>query len=165
MSTNKYKPHIFVLPEDDANRQIANGFVLDPNLNSRAIQILLPVGGWNKVVDEFRHVHASEMHIYSDRMMVLLVDFDNDQQKRLTDIKKEIPPTLVDRVFILGVLSEPEKLRIEINMTLEGIGKALSKDCADKTQIVWSHDLLRHNETELLRMISSVKPFLFNCSA
>ena len=61
MSVNKYKSHIFVLPEDDANSQIANGFVLDPNLNARAIQILLPAGGWTKVVDEFRDVHVREM--------------------------------------------------------------------------------------------------------
>jgi hypothetical protein len=26
---NRYLPHVLVLPEDDANRQIANGFVLD----------------------------------------------------------------------------------------------------------------------------------------
>jgi hypothetical protein len=29
MSVNKYHPHVLVLPEDDANRQLANGFLLD----------------------------------------------------------------------------------------------------------------------------------------
>ena len=29
MSVNKYQPHVLVLPEDDANRQLANGFLLD----------------------------------------------------------------------------------------------------------------------------------------
>lgn len=47
MSINKYKAHLLVLPEDDANRQMANGFILDPNLNERVIQVLPPVGGWN----------------------------------------------------------------------------------------------------------------------
>jgi len=28
MSINKYEPHLLVLPEDDANRKIANGFIL-----------------------------------------------------------------------------------------------------------------------------------------
>ena len=28
MSVNKYRPHIFVLPEDDTNLQLANGFHL-----------------------------------------------------------------------------------------------------------------------------------------
>lgn len=31
---NKYRPHVLVLPEDDANRQIANGFLLAPALRS-----------------------------------------------------------------------------------------------------------------------------------
>ena len=40
MSVNKYLPHVLVLPEDDANRQLANGFLLDPNLLDRRIQLL-----------------------------------------------------------------------------------------------------------------------------
>lgn len=28
MSTNKFQPHVLIFPEDDANRQIANGFLL-----------------------------------------------------------------------------------------------------------------------------------------
>lgn len=49
MSINAYKPHLLVLPEDDANRQIADGFVLDSNCNYRAIQVLRVAGGWLKV--------------------------------------------------------------------------------------------------------------------
>ncbi len=30
---NRALPHVWVLPEDDANRQIANGFVDHPNVN------------------------------------------------------------------------------------------------------------------------------------
>lgn len=58
MRLNKYRPHLLVLPEDDANRQIANGFILHPNVNSRAIQVLPPSGGWRKVLEDFRNVHA-----------------------------------------------------------------------------------------------------------
>lgn len=43
-----------MLPEDDANRQIANGFLLNPNLNIRAIRILTPSGGWLKAIDSFK---------------------------------------------------------------------------------------------------------------
>jgi len=39
MSVNVYKPHVLVLPEDDADRQIATGFLLDPSLKPRNIQI------------------------------------------------------------------------------------------------------------------------------
>ena len=37
---NRYKPHVLVVPEDDANRQLANGFLQNPALNLRAIQVL-----------------------------------------------------------------------------------------------------------------------------
>lgn len=50
MSINKYDQHIFVLPEDDANRQIANGFIQDLNLNQRAIQVRPIANGWKKAV-------------------------------------------------------------------------------------------------------------------
>ncbi len=76
MSINKYKSHIFVLPEDDANRQIANGFLLTLNLNTRAIQIQPSVGGWKKVVEKFKSDHISGMLKYPKRMNVLLIDFD-----------------------------------------------------------------------------------------
>ena len=45
MSVNKYRPHVYVLSEDDANRQIANGFLLHPDLLARNIQALPEVGG------------------------------------------------------------------------------------------------------------------------
>jgi hypothetical protein len=35
------------------------------------------------------------------------------------------------------------------------------QDCAKKTNELWGHDLLQHNQAELKRMRSSVKPFLF----
>ena len=43
MSVNKFRQHVFVLPEDDANRQLANGFLLD--LSVRQVQILPEAGG------------------------------------------------------------------------------------------------------------------------
>jgi len=162
VSTNNYKPHIHVLPEDDANRQIANGFLLNPDINGRVIQILPPVGGWSKVIEEFKSVHALEMRKYSERRIVLMIDFDN-QADRLNCVKSEIPKELSDRVFILGVLSDPEKLNANLNRKgLENIGTFLSKDCSDNTRKTWGHNLLKHNQTELDRMVSSVKPFLFH---
>jgi hypothetical protein len=48
MSVNKYEDHVLVLPEDDANRQIANGFILNSNVKERAIQVLPIADGWDK---------------------------------------------------------------------------------------------------------------------
>ena len=44
MSVNRHKPHLLVLPEDDANRQLARGFELE--LSTRQFQVLQPAGGW-----------------------------------------------------------------------------------------------------------------------
>lgn len=161
MNINKYRPYILILPEDDANRQLANGFLLDPNLNNRAIQVLPPAGGWTKVVEQFMHAYAATMTRLSDRQVVLLIDFDHDPN-RLSSIQSQIPNNLKQRVFIIGVESDPESLRRNLKMDFEKTGEALAKDCSDNTNILWGHDLLKHNRTELNRMISSVKPYLFN---
>lgn len=168
MRVNKYQPHLLVLPEDDANRQIANGFILNPNINEPAIQVMPIANGWGKVVDDFKENHISEMRKLSQRMIVLLIDFDRNGE-RLSYVSSQIPEDLKDRVFVLGVLSEPEDLkRIKKKFEsigtgkLEQIGETLAKDCSDNTNELWGHDLLKHNKTELERMILSVKPFLFN---
>jgi len=158
--TNKYQPHIHVLAEDDANRQMANGFLLGPNLNNRAVKVLPLPGGWKKTVEEFTKEYAPEMQQLRHRMMVLLIDFD-DNENRLSYVESHIPDDLKARVFVLGVLSEPENLRTDIKKTFEEIGEALAKDCSDNTNELWGHTLLKHNKGELDRMASSVKPFLF----
>ncbi len=161
MSLNKYQPHLLVLPEDDANRQIARGFILNPNLNTRLIQILPPVGGWGRVVETFLTVSAPSMRQFPKRMVVLLMDFD-DRERRRSDVERQIPADLKERVFILGVQSEPEKLKMTTEKTFEKIGEALAADCADSNCRLWEHDLLKHNKAELDRMVLSVRPFLFN---
>jgi hypothetical protein len=110
MSVNKYQPHVLVLPEDDANRQLANGFLLDQYLSTRKIQVLEEVGGWIQVLERFLSDYVTGMELYRSRFMVLLIDFDG-RKERLQEAKVRIPEHLTDRVFILGALSEPEALR------------------------------------------------------
>lgn len=162
MRVNKYQDHVLVLPEDDANRQIANGFILNSNVNEPAIQVLPIADGWGKVVDNFKDNHVSEMRKFPKRMIVLLIDFDENYEDRFSYVKERIPDDLENRVFVLGVLSEPEKLRSDIRKNFENIGETLAHDCSNNTNELWGHDLLKHNKTELDRMILSVKPFLFN---
>jgi hypothetical protein len=160
MSINKYKPHIFILPEDDANRQIANGFLLNPRLDRRAIEVLPIVGGWLKVLSNFETDHISSMREYPNRRMILLIDMDQKNDRRYESLDK-IPSDLKDRVFILGVSSEPEKLKVDTRKSYETIGKILSEDCVNNTRDLWSHSLLEHNRDELERIISSIESFLF----
>lgn len=88
MSINKYKPHLLILPEDDANRQIANGFIQNINVNQLTIQVLPFADGWLKTVDKFVDDYASEMQKYPKRMMVLLIDLDK-RKSRLTDVQEQ----------------------------------------------------------------------------
>ena len=162
MSANKHKPHVLVLPEDDANRQIANGFFL--RIAGRAWQVLPPAGGWARVIEEFERDHVFTMRQYPDRNIVLVMDFDHQVTERLERVKAVTPPELHDRVFVLGVLSEPEELKAKLKMTFEAIGESLFQDCADDTRRLWSHELLKHSATEIDRLVSSVRPFLFSRS-
>ena len=160
MSINKNKPHLFILPEDDANRQIANGFIQDLNVNARAIQILPIANGWKKVVAKFMNDHVRKMRQYPQSMMVLLLDFD-ECEDRLIYVESHIPEDIKNRVFVLGVQSNPESLKRDIQKSFEAIGESLATDCAENKNELWGHPLLIHNKTELERMIVSVKPFLF----
>ncbi len=91
------------------------------------------------------------------------MDFD-EQVERLSSAREEIPGDLSNRVFILGVLSNPERLKTALGKSFEDIGKALAQDCARDTRYIWEHDLLAHNSAELDHMDSphpSIRELLF----
>jgi hypothetical protein len=127
MSADKHQPHVLVLPEDDANRQLANGFLLDQSVSIRRIHVLPVAGGWRKVLNSFESEHVREMDRYSKRFMVLLIDFDGHED-RLAYAKSVVPVRLIDRVVVLGVLTEPEDLKKAGFGSYETIGMALAKD-------------------------------------
>jgi hypothetical protein len=160
MSVNNYRPHVLVLPEDRANADIANGFLLNPSLDERSIQVLPYARGWLTVIEKFKGI-APTMRQYLDRRVVLLIDFDGDAD-RLNYVMGEIPDDLRNRVFVLGVLSEPEKLKSSLGKNFEGIGETLAMNCSDNIDELWLHELLKHNQSEVARLTSYVKPFLFS---
>jgi len=160
MSVNKYQPHVLVLPEDDANRQLANGFRLDQYLLNWRIQVLEEAGGWIKVLERFKNDLVIGMNRYSGRFVVLLIDLD-DQLERLAEAKSKIPDHLVDRVFVLGALTEPEALKRAGLGSPEQIGLGVAKDCREGTDTLWRHPLLRHNAPQLERLLPHVRPILF----
>lgn len=69
MSTNKYSNHLLVLPEDEANQEIANGFVLHPQVNQRLIQVLPHSRGWTVLVDTFIDDHVSKNASVSNKAL------------------------------------------------------------------------------------------------
>ena len=159
MSVNKHRPHVFVLPEDDANRQLAIGFCLDPCVKLTRIRVLEVAGGWNKVLDDFDSNHIREMDKNPSRYMILLIDFDTDRN-RLDYVKSRIPQSLAERVFVLGALTNPEDLKANFHESYEDIGLAMARDCHEGTNTTWGHGLLQHNANELDRLREHVRPIL-----
>jgi len=159
--TNRFQPHVLVLPEDDANSQLANGFLLDLDQSALSrIQVLPEAGGWGAVLDTFESDHIAGMDRFSERYLILLIDFDG-KEGRMSDAKQRIPERLSHRVFILGAWTEPEALKRAGLGSYETIGKATAKDCREETDTTWGHDLLRHNASEINRMRQHVRPILF----
>lgn len=159
MSVNKYHPHIFVLPEDDADRQLAVGFVLECPANQRQVYVLPVADGWVDVLRRFNSDHVHQMRTFPNRFMILLIDFDGAPD-RLDSAKAEIPTDLTDRVFVLGAWTEPEELKDDFGFP-EEIGRALARDCRDGTDLAWGHQLLRHNASEIDRLRPQLRPILF----
>lgn len=129
MSVNRGRHHLMVLPEDDANRELANGFHLGCGA-IRQLQVLPPAGGWTKVVDSFTTVHVRELKRNPLRFLALLIDFDGDPNRRRL-VTEKIPPHLTERVFLLGNFHHPERLRQSLAMPLEAIGEQAAQDCPD----------------------------------
>jgi hypothetical protein len=161
MAVNKYKPHIYVLPEDDANRQIANGFLLHESVDFRSIQVMPTTGGWTRACDTFVDEYVTVMKNNENTHVVLLIDFD-DQNGRPDWVKTEvIPPELIARVFVIGARTTPEDLRRANLGTFEEIGRKLAEDCRRDSSMMWSHQLLAHNAGELVRLTAALGPILF----
>jgi hypothetical protein len=159
MGVNRERAHLFVLPEDDADRQLAVEFWARIDLaRQRQMYVLEVARGWIKVLDLFESVYVAEMDRWRERYMILLFDFDGED--RLNLAKARIPYHLVDRVFVLGAWTDPEGLKPDLG-PYDKIGSDMAADCRDGTDTTWSHPLLQHNVVELGRLRERVRPILF----
>jgi hypothetical protein len=156
---NKYRPHVHVLPEDGANRKLANGFLQDVALDVTRIQVLPEAGGWVKVIETFLD-QVPFLEKTPDRHMILLVDFDGNEG-RPDSIRDRIPKHLSGRVFVLGARSKPEDLKRELGGSYEEIGRKLAKECREGADYTWGHRLLDCNRDEIARLRERVRPILF----
>jgi hypothetical protein len=159
VSVNRFQDYILVLPEDDANRQLAVGFLLEPQVvMGRQIQILPPAGGWTKVRDKFLEEYLNDLERDSHGHLILLVDCDG-KPERIGELKANVPANLEGRVFIVGCLHEPEQLKQ--GRRYDALGKQLARDCqSQKDDSLWLTLELRHNADELQRM-GNIRRLLF----
>jgi hypothetical protein len=148
LALNRYLPHLIVIPEDDANRQIAVGFTL--GCQTKQIRIENHCRGWTDTLDVFLRAHESDMRSYPKRYVVLIVDSDG-QNDRISNIRQQLPVDIAGRVFVLGCFDEPENLKSEIG-SFESIGKTIAKQCIDGEHSIWLNVHLIHNTEELNRL-------------
>ncbi len=160
MSVNKHKPHVLLIPEDDANRQLANGFLLHYAVDARNVAIRTPAGGWRKVLEVFESEYLPLLRKNPNAHVVMLIDFD-EVADRMAQCVQVIPDDLRFLVFILGAKDEPETLKGELKMAFEEIGRALAQDCLKDDFDLWRHPHLIHNNAELQRLVDVIKPILF----
>jgi hypothetical protein len=102
----------------------------------------LSPGGWREVLNQFKSDHVSQMEKWVNRYMVLLLDFD-EESGRLEEAKSFIPENLHERVLILGVWSEPKRIKVDLGRSYEEIGRDLAKECRQGRDAIWAHRLLR----------------------
>lgn len=160
MNVNKYKPHVWVIPEDDADRQLVSGFLLHAAVADRVVSVRAPAGGWRKACEVFECEYLPLLRSFPLGHAVLVIDFDEAIDRGPT-IQSNIPDDVKSRVFVLGSKDEPEALKQEFNMSLENIGHALAEDCFSGELTKWSHPQLIHNSVEVRRLVEFVKPILF----
>ena len=152
MSVNRERPHFLILPEDNANERIANGFFLVDKFAKSNCQVLPAQKGWPSIRDGFLSNYNSKLKMHPMAIMILLVDFDDlSEEDRIAQVKQFVDAAVADRVFVLGAKSEPEELKRTLG-SYEKIGKALAKDCLEGTVHTWNHKQLAHNQPEIARM-------------
>ena len=174
MAANVYQPHLLLLIEDDANRQIVNGFESHPRLEHRRIDPGKPAGGWRVVLEQFQETHIALLRKYPHRHLLMVIDFDAGAaepaahktgsmiERRMALFTDAIPQDLRERVFVIGCADEPEKLVKDTGCHLEEIGRRLAQDCDCGTDEMWAHPMLKHNADEIVRLRARVRPFLFS---
>lgn len=160
MSVNKYLPHILIIPEDHADEQLANGFVLHKCVGNNVL-VERPAGGWPAVLAKFENDLISYLRRYPTGFVVLLIDFDEQYDTRRTRFRDAVPDDLSDRVFVLGVRVTPEAMKQALGKSLEGIGLDLAQNCLEGVVGLWNSDHLAHNSPDLSELQQRVRDIIF----
>jgi hypothetical protein len=116
MAVNRERHHLLVLPEDDATRSLAAGFI---DQTRGQMQVLNPAGGWPDVLRAFQKRYIQHLNTYGLGHIVLLIDFDDDFVNRLAAFQAVIPAAVAGRV---GSRSTAQGNRNEVRCAGSGSG-------------------------------------------
>ena len=158
---NRYKPHVYLVPEDDCDRQLADGFVLHDQVNAPQVKVLPPPGGWGEVLKTFQKEYVKNLREYPQGHVVMIIDYDGDYVDRRDIFEKAIPDDLRLRVFVIGAIHTPEDLKKALGRNLERIGEDLAEECFSGSDVLWTHEQLKHNDPDRDRLMQIVRPILF----
>ena len=159
---NKYRPHLYIVPEDDAERQLVVGFVGHHGVNDSAVQSVPPVGGWLKARDALLVEYVPKLKQSTDCHVLLAIDADGNGADRSRELVALVPAEVAQRVFVLSCAKDPEALRSALGgRAYAAIGRELASQCDSGEGDLWEHQQLRHNGEELARLTAKVRPFLF----
>lgn len=167
MSINNFTPHLLVLSEDNAYRQIATGFISHFAVIHHNVRINKIAKGGLKVLKLFSRSYISGMRTYRHRHILLLFDCDESIENYNIKVQQVIPEDIKDRVFFLSSFNEVENIKDNLGRGKIGhSGKKLAESCYNATfnthGDAWQCPQLKHNQSELERLAHSVRPFLFN---
>jgi hypothetical protein len=157
---NRYRPHVLIIPEDDANRQLANGFVLHHAIATRAVGVMIPAGGWTHVLSVFADEYVAYLRTYENAHIILLIDFDRADDRR-TKCEQTIPADITGRVFVVGAWDEPEAAKRDVHKSLETIGTALAEECFRESYELWTARHFDHNDAERKKLSAAIRSIMF----
>ena len=110
----------------------------------------------------FREEYIPKLRDCQDTHVVMVIDFDDQVEKRKADFEQEIPAEYKTRVFVIGSKRTPETLKRDAKKSFEEIGKSLAGDCGANATGLWAHAQLTHNDADRKRLIETVMHFLFS---
>jgi hypothetical protein len=161
VSANKYTPHLIVIPEDQAVREIVNGFSTCLDANERQFSVYDLARGWERGKEILLDLSKGYMREYPHSYAILIVDFDRNAH-RGSEIKNQVPEGVRDRVFVVGVLNEPEDLKESTGMKFEELGRQIAGGCKDSSIDFWKgQELLAHNVDEIRRLSGAIRDLFF----
>lgn len=163
MGVNYYKKHLYVILEDEEYQKIMIGVNLSQHVNDGVIKICNFSDGWGKVFKDLEN-SINLLKKFTDRHIVLLMDFDHDFETRIEEFRKLVPSEFKNRIFILGIdHKESEDLAKYFKCNAENVGKKLVENCPNSDLSNWENIHLSCNKPEIMRMKEAgVFEWIFN---
>ena len=125
---NKNKPHLVIVPEDEAWATLTRGFFM-----ARAegnIKVDRTCGGYNKEMTHFKDKLQPKMASNPNMHVLLLVDFDRKFASRMTNFTQLVYPDYNKRAFMVGCKDEIQNLNTEYGGgKLEDLGQTMGNIC------------------------------------